>query len=177
VLGLLLVLAGAGAALALRRRLPTATFAVGWALIALVPTHSVVARADVVTDRSLHLAWVGPAIGLGAVLGWLLGKARSTRVRAVLASAAVVTAMGVTGAVHERVRIWSDPRALWTEAVQRSPGSARAWNNLGLVLLDGDPRGAARALRRAAELAPADPQLLSTLAVLETLCPTEGPCR
>jgi tetratricopeptide (TPR) repeat protein len=150
---------------------------VGWALIALVPTHTLLARADVVTDRSLHLAWVGPAIGIGALLGRFVRTGRSPQVRVLLASAALAFAVLATRAVHRRVEVWSDPRALWTEAIRHSPGSARAWNNLGLVLLERDPREAARALRRAAELSPADPQLLSTLAVLETLCPTEGPCR
>jgi len=176
-LGLLLVLAVAAAAWCLRHRTPTAAFAVGWALIALVPTHTLLARADVVTDRSLHLAWVGPAIGIGALLGRFVRTGRSPQVRVLLASAALAFVVLATRAVHRRVEVWSDPRALWTEAIRHSPGSARAWNNLGLVLLERDPREAARALRRAAELSPADPQLLSTLAVLETLCPTEGPCR
>lgn len=175
--GAALLLAVAGAAWALRRRLPTASFAVGWALVALVPTHTLLARADVVTDRSLHLAWAGPAIGLGAALGWLLRRARSTPARLLLASAVVVSSMLVTRAVHARVRVWSDPRALWTEAVTRAPGSARAWNNLGLVLLEHEPRAATAALRRAVALSPADPQLLSTLVLMESLCPTDGPCR
>jgi len=176
-LGAVLLVGVAGGAFLLRRRMPTAAFAVGWTLVALVPTHTFLARADVVTERSLHLAWVGPAIGLGAALGWGIARARSIPARVLLASAVLASALLATRAVHVRIRVWSDPRALWTEAVARAPGSVRAWNNLGLVLLETDPRAAARALRRAAELSPADPQLLSTLAVLETLCPTEGPCR
>ena len=97
--------------------------------------------------------------------------------RALLASAVVASAGVVTLAVHGRVRVWSDPRALWTEAVTRAPGSARAWNNLGLVVLESDPRAAADALRRAVALSPSDPQLLSTLVLMESLCPTDGPCR
>ena len=83
----------------------------------------------------------------------------------------------MTHAVHARVRTWSDPRALWTEAVTRAPDSARAWNNLGLVLLEHEPRAATGALRRAVALSPANPQLLSTLVLMESLCPTDGPCR
>ena len=86
-LGAALLVAAVGAAWALRRRLPTASFAVGWALVALVPTHTLLARADVVTDRSLHLAWAGPAVGLGAALGWLSPQGASRPARALLASA------------------------------------------------------------------------------------------
>jgi Flp pilus assembly protein TadD len=89
----------------------------------------------------------------------------------------LVVAVLAARAAHDRIRVWSDPRALWTEAVTRAPGSARAWNNLGLVLLEHEPRAAAAAIRRAVALSPADPQLLSTLVLMESLCPTDGPCR
>lgn len=176
-MGAAFVLGLAAVAWVMRRRLPTLSFAVGWVLLALLPTHTLLARADLVTERSLHLAWVGPAVALGATLAWLCRALRTTAARAVLASALVAGGAMAVRAVHGRVRVWSEPRLLWTEAVTRAPGSARAWNNLGLVLLEQDPRAATAALRRAAALAPSDPQLLSTLAVLETLCPTDGPCR
>jgi len=161
----------------LRRRAPTFAFAVGWALLALVPTHTLLARADTVTDRSLHLAWVGPAIALGALLAGLVSRARNPRARALAGATLLAIAVLAAQAVRARVHVWSDPRALWTEAVTRAPGSARAWNNLGLVLLEQEPRAATAALRRAVALSPADPRLLSTLVLMESLCPTDGPCR
>ena len=161
----------------LRRRAPTFAFAVGWALLALVPTHTLLARADTVTDRSLHLAWVGPAIALGALLARLVSRAKDPRARALAGATLLAIAVLAAQAVRARVHVWSDPRALWTEAVTRAPGSARAWNNLGLVLLEQEPRAATAALRRAVALSPADPRLLSTLVLMESLCPTDGSCR
>ena len=161
----------------LRRRAPTFAFAVAWALLALVPTHTLLARADTVTDRSLHLAWVGPAIALGTLLAWVLRSAARPTARALAAAALLAVVVLAGREVRARIHVWSDPRALWTEAVTRAPGSARAWNNLGLVLLEQEPRAATAALRRAVALSPADPQLLSTLLLMESLCPTDGPCR
>jgi hypothetical protein len=177
LLGAALVAGAVAAAWVLRRRAPVVTFAVGWVLLALLPTHTVLARADTVTDRSLHLAWVGSAIALGAAAAAVLRRLASPAARGLAAAALVAVAVLAARAAHARIRVWSDPRALWTEAVVRAPGSARAWNNLGLVLLEHEPRAATAAIRRAVALAPADPQLLSTLVLMESLCPTDGPCR
>ena len=177
LLGAALVAGAVTAAWALRKRAPDLTFAVGWVLLALVPTHTFLARADTVTDRSLHLAWVGPAIALGALAAGVLRSLAHPTARGLVAAAMLVVAVLAGRAVHGRIRVWSDPRALWTEAVTRAPGSARAWNNLGLVLLEHEPRAATAAIRRAVALSPADPQLLSTLVLMESLCPTDDPRR
>jgi hypothetical protein len=175
LLGAALVAGAVGAAWALRSRAPVVGFAVGWVLLALVPTHTVLARADTVTDRSLHLAWVGPAIALGAVASVVLGKLARPVSRGLVVAALLAVAVLAGRAAHARIRVWADPRALWTEAVTRAPASPRAWNNLGLVLLEHEPRAATAAIRRAIALSPADPQLLSTLVLMESLCPTDGP--
>jgi hypothetical protein len=177
LLGAALVAGAVAAAWVLRKRAPDVTFAVGWVLLALLPTHTVIARADTVTDRSLHLAWVGPAIALGALAAAVLRKLATPAARGLVAAAILVLAILAAHAAQVRIRVWSDPRALWTEAVTRAPGSARAWNNLGLVLLEHEPRAATAALRRAVALSPTDPQLLSTLVLMESLCPTDDPCR
>ena len=114
---------------------------------------------------------------LGTLLAWVLRSAARPTARALAAAALLAVVVLAGREVRRRIHVWSDPRALWTEAVTRAPGSARAWNNLGLVLLEQEPRAATAALRRAVALSPADPQLLSTLLLMESLCPTDGPCR
>ena len=105
------------------------------------------------TDRSLHLAWAGPAVAIGALLATCLRRVTTRAGRALLGAAVLALAVVAGQAVRSRIRVWSDPRALWTEAVTRAPGSARAWNNLGLVLLKQirapqPPRSAAPSLCR-----------------------------
>jgi hypothetical protein len=120
---------------------------------------------------------VGPAIALGAMGAYSLRRLAHPAARTPVAAALLVVGLLAGRAAQERIRVWSDPRALWTEAVTRAPGAARAWNNLALVLLEHEPRAATAAIRRAVALSPADPQLLSTLVLMESLCPTDDPCR
>lgn len=134
-------------AIALRRRAPVLALALAWPIIALLPTSSVIAKLDLVTEKPLYLAWVGPAIVLGGALA--TGPAR----RAV-AAALVVT---MTALAIWRARVWSDPIRLWQEATAHAPMKARCWNNLGMAYqAAGRDADAARAFGHAFALDPTD---------------------
>ena len=66
----------AAAALAFRRHRPMLALAIAWSLIALLPTNSVLTKSDLVTEKPLYLAWVGPSMALGWALPVLLGASR-----------------------------------------------------------------------------------------------------
>ena len=162
----LLVLAGVAAAvviaIAFRRREPLVSFCVAWPFLALAPTHSLIAKIDLVTEKPLYLAWVGPSILLGLLLmRWTPvtaerevapGTSKGRWVRWVVATALLC---GWAAFVPLRVKIWSDPRLLWADSVRKAPESARAWNNLGLALwTQGRDREAARAFEESLRLDP-----------------------
>lgn len=132
--GMLLFIA-AGSALTLRRRRPMLALAVAWTLIALLPTNSILAKPDLVTEKPLYLAWVGPAIALGATVQALLRFTanRVTR-RALLGAASLVLCAAVSASIW-RASLWRDPVALWTDAVAKAPHKSRCWNNLGMANL------------------------------------------
>jgi len=135
------------AAIALRRRFPAVVLAFVWPIVALLPTSSIIAKLDLVTEKPLYLAWVGPAIVLGGALAAGAGR------RAV--GAALVIAM--TALAIWRARVWSDPIRLWEEATVRAPAKARCWNNLGAAYQAvGRDADAARAFDRALRLDPTD---------------------
>lgn len=143
-----------GIAVASYRRTPIVTLAVGWALLALVPTHSVIARLDVVTEKPLYLAWVGSALLAGAMWGWVATAVEAPRHRHALAGALAVM-LGIAAVVCvSRIRVWSDDRLLWTEALKQNPTSSRAWNNVGLAWIADQPELAASAFVKALELDP-----------------------
>lgn len=171
--GTLLLCALLGAALLSRRRAPMLLFAIAWALVALLPTNSVVAKLDVVSEKPLYLAWVGPSL----LAGWLWSRAVTSAAssrwawhRRTLATA-LATALGVAAITCAwRVQIWSDERRLWSNALAKNPTSSRAWNNFGLAFAADDPNLAAAAFRRAVELNPDNHNALDNLllyAVLE----------
>ncbi len=134
-----------------RRSLPLVTLGLLWPLVVLLPTHSFIARLDPIVEKALYPAWIGPSLAIGAVLPWLMA--------AIGRRAAVACALGVLCCLGSlsawRAQIWAHPLALWREATEVAPLSARAWSNLALVTLDaGQPHEAAIAATRALALDP-----------------------
>lgn len=164
-----LVLFAATGAILLRRRFPHAALAVLFPLVAFLPTHSIVAKLDPVTAKPLYLAWVGPALLAGAL------AARVPRRREILTALGfAILAGGIQSA--KRVEVWQDPLRLWTEAVDRAPGSARAWNNLGMARFErGDLDGADLALARALEIDPRRLRAFETRLTIRLLRETSPP--
>jgi len=156
LLGLLVV------GLVLLRRQRAAGFAIVWFFAWLLPTNSLVPRIDVVNDRQLYVAIVGPA--------WLLGLAlaplASRRPRLALAGLA---ALGVvlTMATLRHNRVYATEISFWQDVAGKSPRNARAANNLGYAYaLDCRDAEAMREFRRAMRLDPADYRAPSNLRLL-----------
>ncbi len=174
------VAAGAGVAVGLallavagRRRAPLAALAGGWVLAALAPTHSLVARLEIMTEKPLYLAWVGPALLLGAAGAWAVRAAAApSGGRALAAGLALAVALLVpAAAVRARVHVWADPARLWSDAVHKAPGSSRAWTNLGVAHLGRrEDRAAASAFRQALALDPGNGRARVNLAITRLLC-------
>ena len=129
------------------RRRPWLGVGILWFFLQLAPTNGPVARYDLVNDRQLYLALLGPAICAGVVL---------SRVRMhVAATAAFVAALAVATLV--RNLDYASELALWQETARASPQKSRPWNNLGWALLQQGRRDEAReAFQRALALDPAN---------------------
>lgn len=162
--GAILILASSG--WLARRRAPLLALALLWALGALVPTNSVIAKLDPIIERSLYLAWVGPALALGAGLEQLSQKRSSPLGRGLCAVGALVA----IGLCQWRVGVWRHPERLWYEATRSNPTSSRAWNNLGRALAaQGNGREAEQALREALQLDPRNAEARRNLDLLPLL--------
>ena len=66
-----------------------------------------------------------------------------------------------------RESVWASDISLWEDTVQRAPGKARVWFNLGGAYLNTDPDKARAALLRALSLQPHFPEALYDLGVIE----------
>ncbi len=124
-----------GAALAAGRRWPWVGFGLLWYYVALSPTNSIVPLAEPATEHRVYVALPGVAlitVGLGRELHrrWERSMPRGA---AAVAVVALVVALGAR--THVRNRVWSSPRALWSDVVARSPDNGRAHLNLGLALI------------------------------------------
>ena len=135
IAGLALLLTAAGVAFALRRQRPMLALAIAWPLIALLPTNSILAKPDLVTEKPLYLAWVGVSIALGAAVPALLSITASRMAKRVFLGAAGLLLCALIAASAWRVSVWRDPVALWTDAIAKAPHKSRCWNNLGMAYL------------------------------------------
>lgn len=121
------------------------SFGVLWFFIWLLPTNSILPRADVANDRQLYLALIGPALIVGGVL------AKFPPPRRVITITAVALLLGVFTLL--RNQDYRSEIALWEASVKHSPGKAQVWNNLGYARQQaGDIVGAKQAYQRALAL-------------------------
>ncbi len=177
LLGVGLVAVVTGAAALAWRRARLVSMALLWPLLALLPTHSLIAKLELVTEKPLYLAWLGPAIALGAAIDRALVVSTGWRQRLIVAL--VVATLGVSGySAHGRAALWADPRLLWQNAVVQAPRDSQAWNNLGFAYLQyGDNDRAELALCRAIELNSSDGAARRNLELLRILGRATKECR
>jgi tetratricopeptide (TPR) repeat protein len=154
-------------ALVSRRRMPAVALGMTWFFIAVLPANGPIARLDLLSERNLYLPLAGLAIAAAGLASALIEAVRQhSRSYATGAFAlAALIALGAFGtATAGRAKLWSDPFALWSDAVAKSPGSSRAHNNLGYSLEQrGDLEGAIREYRLALKLRPGNEQAWSNL--------------
>jgi hypothetical protein len=130
-LALVVLVVMGGLGLANVRRFPLPAFAILWFFVWLAPTNSLLARLDLVNDRQLYVALVGPALLLAAAIR------RLATYQPRFAVVAFVLVLGLTGlATHLRNEVYRDEVTFWRDVVGQSPHNARAFNNLGVALAD-----------------------------------------
>ncbi len=177
-LGAAIALALAGLAWGARRRAPLVALAAGWVLIALLPTHSLVAKAELITAKPLYLGWVGPSLLLGGGAAALCRHLATGGARWLVPAGLAVALAGAGVLVVTEIGTWRDPLALASRAVTLSPGDPFSWNALGVALQSaGRQREAVEAFRQATILDPSSAgmrQHLSTALLLCGDCPEEG---
>jgi tetratricopeptide (TPR) repeat protein len=155
----LAILAAIAVGLVLVRIQPWYALALLWFFLHLAPTNSILARSDAVNDRQLYLASLGPLALAG------LAIALMPRWRAPLLVAA---ALALGAATVARNQDYRSELALWSDTVRKSPGSVRAWNNLGYACqLEGRREEARAAYERALALDPADVKARTNLRLLQ----------
>ncbi len=159
-LSLAAVAAGVIGGFALLRTRPAAAFGVLWFFLWLAPTNSLLPRLDLVNDRQLYLALIGPAW----LVAWTVATLRHRRAAAVaLAAVLAVLVLATAG----RNTVYADEVAFWEDVARKSPRNARALNNLGYAYAQAGRRDDAEAaFVRALVVAPQDWRAASNLRLL-----------
>lgn len=157
-------------AIALARRVPLVSFGVLWFLLHLLPTNSILARHDVLSERNLYLPSIG--LYLAATAAVITGKqwvgarlrtgddpaSRPARLRPIAVRSAmalfVFTLVVVTAS---RNALYGDAVTFWSDAVAKSPRKARPHTNLGQAwFMAGDLDQSIQQFRVALTLDPLD---------------------
>ncbi|HEY1342201.1 MAG TPA: tetratricopeptide repeat protein [Bryobacteraceae bacterium] len=119
IAGLIVLIALAAAAFALRRRFPLATYGFFVYLLLMSPTSSILPIKDPIAERRLYFSILGLLLIVVDVL------ARVKIRRTALAYACVAVALCAAAATRVRAAVWSSAEALWTDNVAKSPNKAR----------------------------------------------------
>ncbi|HVB30573.1 MAG TPA: hypothetical protein VNE60_03495 [Gemmatimonadaceae bacterium] len=130
--GFLLMIGVIGLTFALRKRIPAASFGLGWLIVAMSPVSNIVVPAGfLIAERTLLFPSVGVAIFVGSLIPlvyeWLSAR------RLALTGAVVTAGLIGIGAWRsaERQRVWHDDDILFKTAVKDAPDSYRAHFMLG----------------------------------------------
>jgi tetratricopeptide (TPR) repeat protein len=163
LLTVLVVIALAVTAVAVRRREPFVPFAVGWYALTLLPVANLLFPIGTLFgERWLYL----PSVAFCLLAGHLLAKGLP-KVRPAIASlllAGVVAALGLRTVTYASV--WKDNLSLFTAAARVAPDSTRTHSNLGLALMEaGRTEEAIKAYDRALTIFPANYEALLILPV------------
>jgi hypothetical protein len=150
---------------ALRYR-PVLAFSILWFFVWLAPTNSVLPRLDLVNDRQLYVALIGPAFGAARLLLRLTP-------RVVQWPLVPLIVLGLAYATHVRNQVYANEVTFWADVARKSPHNARAFSNLGHAFaLECRKADAEEAFKVALAL---DPQLYQAAVNLTRLRAGEAP--
>jgi Flp pilus assembly protein TadD len=110
-----------------------------WFIITLLPTNSVIALDDLVSDRWLYLSLVGYAVLLAMAVNWIFQKQvepgdRARKIVFFFLCALMIEFYGFSTLLRNFA--WTNPITLWEDAVSKSPQKARTLNALGAALAE-----------------------------------------
>lgn len=110
-----------------RKQWPMLGFAFGWWLICLLPTNSVIYRPDLVNDRQIYLASIGPILLFSFVLLRLVRNVP----KAIKVTLLISPLLYFSANTLQRTADYQSEISLWQASLRQNRFNARAWNNLG----------------------------------------------
>jgi tetratricopeptide (TPR) repeat protein len=110
-----------------------------WFFITLSVESSVIPIYDVIFEHRLYMPSVGASIAFASAAFYvcLIASDRlSLNLKSVTIALLVCTALPLGVAAHLRNHVWKDEVTMYEDVVSKSPGKARAHNNLGMAYKD-----------------------------------------
>ena len=124
-----------------------------WIIVFLLPVFQIVPIYTLMNDRYLYL----PLAGVTVLLSIAAGKIPK---KAIAYSVVLVFSVLLSFMTYSRNIFWKDSYTLWTDAVQKTPASGVAWNNLaGSYAQKSMNKEALEMFQRAVMLRPNEPKI------------------
>lgn len=136
-------------------RWPRVGFVAASIFIVLLPTSSILPIADMAVEHRMYLPLAGVVVLIVLAASTLLQRYAGAHWRAVAGGllAVVVVSLGITTAA--RNHDYASPVTIWQDTANKAPANSRAWDNLGMALLQvNKPADAAQAFKHALQLEP-----------------------
>ncbi len=127
-----------------------------WFFITIIPSSGLVPLPDLVAEHRSYL----PSLGIFIALACLLDQAFTRfadlpRLRLLAPAFTALAALTLGALTWQQNTLWSSDISLWEDVTVKSPGRARAWNNLGTAYTKaGRMEDAIPAYSKAIELLP-----------------------
>lgn len=140
-------------------------FGVVWFFLTLSIESSIIPIIDLIFEHRLYLPLFGAVTAVvSAVTFFAWGRGAPSG--KVVCVGFLVLSLLLAAAAFKRNSIWESEISIWSDAVEKSPASARAWNNLGAVnIKQREPLNALRAIIRSIELDPSKADAWNNLGI------------
>ncbi len=153
-----------------RAQLRPAAFGLGWFLLGLLPTSSVVPLAEARNDHRTFLGYIGLMLAVVTLASQGLACGASGVhggvFRRIGGFVVVALMIAYAAGTWERNRVWRDEESLWADVVAKAPHNGRGLMNWGLTQMAvGRFQVALDAFERARATLPAYPYLEANLGI------------
>ena len=152
-LSLIFLIAILVAAIKIFPRYKLISFGVFWFFLTLLPESSIKPIRDLIFEHRLYLPMVGYGFFLVGMIYYIFGDKHPRKIAITL----VIIVACYSVLTYNRNFVWKDKFSLWDDAVRKSPGKGRPYNDRGNAYVDkGDLDRAISDFNRSIELDPYD---------------------
>lgn len=139
-------------------------FGILWFFLTLSVESSIIPIVDLVFEHRLYLPLFGAVTAFSSAVTMFAWEKRANG-KAVCVGFLLISLLFAV-ASYKRNSVWSSEVSIWNDTVEKSPHSARAWNNLGGVYIkQREPVNALKAIIRSIELDPSKADAWNNLGI------------
>lgn len=141
------------------------SFGILWFFLTLSVESSIIPIIDLVFEHRLYLPLFGAVTAVSSAVTMFAWERRAVSVKAVCVGFMLISLLFAV-ASYKRNSVWSSEVSIWADTVEKSPESARAWNNLGGVYIkQRESLKALNAIIRSIELDPSKADAWNNLGI------------